>query len=714
MKINTTPGETYIVLSTGGCTATTGAGKQIKKLAAGQDFFTAMTGDTVISDDNASVIVAKGEMLSLLSLTGSGSGSDVQATLRFQPVASQSDLPATGENGVIYLVPNGASAPNQYTEWVWTGAAYEQLGDVGVDLSGYTKKSELAQDVNQAFSNTPLEAYSMTVTDGLTVQSTQGGTGSRLTVDDDATQNSETFDSQFLLIDTDVMVQGGVNAKSVLTSDLRSAGGFIDLSEGLLVGTLNWDANKKDQADTRDFGHPLAIYADSMALGAGWVEVSHVQAMLDVETPALKSPDGPMVITGTMEWDSNAIDKTDTSDLGHPRAVYASGMALGAMWAEVSHVQAMIDVETPILKAPDGSPLSVMSSLQLYTYRNSSGGTEVPTLTAPNIECETLSTREIQTEYMDLPNVNIKAKSIQLAGSALKLGVEVSEMVKCYIDSGCNIEGPGWDKSFSDTYTRLGLGSGTGTGTSTDTIVASLAESVLSVGGDNNYQLYIGKDFNTNYIAPRLISNRNRIATGTNYVEIIGSSLNVNGGVIEVVGSDSYVSLTDMARLLLGEGSTIGGAGWDDIVADIQAGAAAAAAAEVEQESFTKLIFPPTGTATEEQDPLWITKKNILMETNGGQLNMTQLTATLAYAAQTPLAIAKRTLWLSTSSGTGDAVQWPVNAVFPDDQSQDKIQQLNSNSTYWFDITYVGGSDTVLIRKVCSWASTTGESGPTE
>lgn len=403
MKINTTPGETYIVLSTGGCTVTTGAGKQIKKLTAGQDFFTAMTGDSIISDDNASVSVAKGEILAMLNTDSTGS--DVQATLRFQPVTSQSALPATGENGVIYLVPNGKTAPNQYTEWVWTGAAYEQLGDVGVDLSGYAKKSELTTDVTQALSNANLKTYifetwQLTVNSGgayiggLTIFNPMGGPGSKLTADDGIVQNSESFSNQHLVIHTDAMVKGGLNAKRVVTAEL---------------------------------------------------------------------------------------------------------------------------------------------------------------------------------------------------------------------------------------------------------------------------------------------------------------------------------ALPAAAKITMGEGSTIEGAGWDVIVADIQAGAAAAAAAvEPEQPSFTKLIFPPTGTATVEQDPSWITKKNILMETSGGQLNMTHLTETLAYAAQNRFDIAKRTLWLSTSPGSGDAVQWPANAVFPDDQPQDKIQQLNSNSTYWFDITYVGGQDSILIRKVCSWASTTGENGPTE
>lgn len=71
MKINTTPEETYIALSTGGCTVTTGAGKQLKKLAAEQDYFTAMPDSTTLSDDAAMVTEATGEVLVVL---GVGSG----------------------------------------------------------------------------------------------------------------------------------------------------------------------------------------------------------------------------------------------------------------------------------------------------------------------------------------------------------------------------------------------------------------------------------------------------------------------------------------------------------------------------------------------------------------------------------------------------------------------------------------------------------------
>lgn len=237
-------------------------------------------------------------------------------------------------------------------------------------------------------------------------------------------------------------------------------------------------------------------------------------------------------------------------------------------------------------------------------------------------------------------------------------------------------------------------------------------------GSDSGTSTNRMKTLYTQSIYPLDTSYPIEILTRITNVTSLGVHYGVDAGYLSISrpGGTSLIRLgpenqdeTGVPELYLAEGVHITGPGWEEMQT-----AAAATAAELEQPSFTKLIFPPTGTATAEQDPSWITKSNILMQTNGGQLNMTQLTATLAYAAQTPSAIAKRTLWLSTSSGTGDAVQWPANAVFPDDQPQDKIQQLNSNSTYWFDITYVGGSDTVLIRKVCSWASTTGESGPTE
>lgn len=57
-------------------------------------------------------------------------------------------LPATGEHGVIYLVPKTGTTGDIYDEYIWltpTGAAahFEKIGTTEVDLTGYWAKTEL-------------------------------------------------------------------------------------------------------------------------------------------------------------------------------------------------------------------------------------------------------------------------------------------------------------------------------------------------------------------------------------------------------------------------------------------------------------------------------------------------------------------------------------------------------------------------------------------
>ncbi|MBP5596973.1 MAG: hypothetical protein J6Y02_16435 [Pseudobutyrivibrio sp.] len=60
-------------------------------------------------------------------------------------------LPASGENGVIYLVPNGGSGTNTKDEYVWipgSGGAsgtWEKIGTTDVDLSGYVQTTDLVE-----------------------------------------------------------------------------------------------------------------------------------------------------------------------------------------------------------------------------------------------------------------------------------------------------------------------------------------------------------------------------------------------------------------------------------------------------------------------------------------------------------------------------------------------------------------------------------------
>lgn len=61
-------------------------------------------------------------------------------------------LPATGEKGVIYLVPNSGTSPNVYDEYVWitsgSSGSFEMIGTTAVDLSDYMKKTDMVAITN--------------------------------------------------------------------------------------------------------------------------------------------------------------------------------------------------------------------------------------------------------------------------------------------------------------------------------------------------------------------------------------------------------------------------------------------------------------------------------------------------------------------------------------------------------------------------------------
>lgn len=72
------------------------------------------------------------------------------ASLKFEKVNS---LPATGVNGVIYLVENSASGSNAYDEYAWINKGtdsepnygYELFGTTAVDLTGYVQETDLVE-----------------------------------------------------------------------------------------------------------------------------------------------------------------------------------------------------------------------------------------------------------------------------------------------------------------------------------------------------------------------------------------------------------------------------------------------------------------------------------------------------------------------------------------------------------------------------------------
>lgn len=61
-------------------------------------------------------------------------------SFEYESVAS---LPASGEKGVVYLVPNSGNAPNVKDEYIWVNNAFEKIGTTEVDLSGYLQTTDI-------------------------------------------------------------------------------------------------------------------------------------------------------------------------------------------------------------------------------------------------------------------------------------------------------------------------------------------------------------------------------------------------------------------------------------------------------------------------------------------------------------------------------------------------------------------------------------------
>lgn len=87
--------------------------------------------------------------------------------ISFVKVNSYSDLPVTGQNGVIYLVPNSGTTPNIYDEYIWytaqvgtsTVSGYEKIGTTAVDLSGYVQYTDISLITNQEITDIVDDAY---------------------------------------------------------------------------------------------------------------------------------------------------------------------------------------------------------------------------------------------------------------------------------------------------------------------------------------------------------------------------------------------------------------------------------------------------------------------------------------------------------------------------------------------------------------------------
>lgn len=63
-------------------------------------------------------------------------------SIRYEKVTS---LPATGSNGVIYLIAHSHGTQDIYDEYIWLAESktFEKIGNTDIDLSGYVKTTDL-------------------------------------------------------------------------------------------------------------------------------------------------------------------------------------------------------------------------------------------------------------------------------------------------------------------------------------------------------------------------------------------------------------------------------------------------------------------------------------------------------------------------------------------------------------------------------------------
>lgn len=53
-------------------------------------------------------------------------------------------LPASGENGVFYFIPNAGTGNNIYDEYVYVNNLFEKIGSTEIDLSNYLQTTDIA------------------------------------------------------------------------------------------------------------------------------------------------------------------------------------------------------------------------------------------------------------------------------------------------------------------------------------------------------------------------------------------------------------------------------------------------------------------------------------------------------------------------------------------------------------------------------------------
>lgn len=79
----------------------------------------------------------------------------------YQKADTVSDLPATGESGIIYIVPNSSTGSNSFDNYVWVDGKYDSFGELKNDFDSKADKTDTytKAEVDTKLSNIDLSSY---------------------------------------------------------------------------------------------------------------------------------------------------------------------------------------------------------------------------------------------------------------------------------------------------------------------------------------------------------------------------------------------------------------------------------------------------------------------------------------------------------------------------------------------------------------------------
>lgn len=116
---------------------TSGSGNAVTDISVSGHTVTLTKGTTFLTEHQSLAnYYTKAQTDAAISASVGGAVGDV-ISFDMQVVDS---LPASGTKGIIYLLAHSHGTNDSYDEYMWTGSAFEKIGNTDIDLSGYQEK----------------------------------------------------------------------------------------------------------------------------------------------------------------------------------------------------------------------------------------------------------------------------------------------------------------------------------------------------------------------------------------------------------------------------------------------------------------------------------------------------------------------------------------------------------------------------------------------